>query len=456
MKLTTKNISWQNPCELAQKIAANYDKSWIFLYSGLNDKIKNSTSSIALFPCEKIICDNFSAAEKILKNSDKKWFGYLSYEVGQDFEKLPKTKKSFINLPKIYLINFALVFEFDHDRKKLTAVFDDKERLAEVLIWTPSCDGVTNPEECITPSHSSLATPSHSSLVTPSHDGVQIKKLDSNFTNKSYLKTISEIKKMIANGDFYQTNLTRKFFGEFSKKQNQKENFKLFCDLAKLSPANYSAFLKLDENYVISSSPELFLKIERNGKILSRPIKGTAPRGVDKKQDQKNKLALKNSAKERAENLMIVDLVRNDLSRVCKAGSVEVKKLFEITSYQNIHHMSSEIHGKIDKKFSAIDAIKSCFPAGSMTGAPKLKAMEVVAKKEKMDRGIYSGAIGFFDGSKSANLSVVIRTLVLSGKKFEFQVGGAITFDSDPKAELNEIFSKSKAISQLLGLKLNA
>lgn len=415
-------LKWQNPLDFAQEISNNYgDEDWCLLYSGLSEDVKNSHSYIALFPQEKIVTDDFFAAEKIIKNSDKKWFGYLSYEVAEAFEKLPKTKKSFVDLPKIFLINFALVFEFDHEKRKLTLICDDKKKIDQVLRWTPQ---------------------------QVRGDMSRVEKISSNFSNKSYLVAIADIKKMISRGDFYQTNLTRKFFGKFKKTPSPQENFQTFCELVKLSPANYSAFLKLDENYIISSSPELFFSL-KNGKIISRPIKGTAPRDSNKKQDQKNKSALKNSPKERAENLMIVDLVRNDLSRICKAGSVKVKKLFEITSYKNIHHMSSEIHGKIREKFSALDAIKSCFPAGSMTGAPKIKAMEIAAKKEKINRGIYSGAIGFFSKNE-ANLSVVIRTLILQKNKFEFQIGGAITFDSNPELELEETFSKGSAIANLL------
>lgn len=438
-------LTWQNPLDFAQNIAANYgDESWIFLYSGLSDKIKKSVSQIALFPREKIICDDFATAEKIIKNSDKKWFGYLAYEVGCEFEKIPKTEKSFVDLPKIWLMDFEVILEFDHDKKELTASFSDKNKLEQVTKWTPQqARGDKSVELSL-------------NLSPRLHDGFHvcptIASFSSNFTDDSYLDAITEIKQMIAAGDFYQTNLTRKFFGEFTKKTNHQENFQLFFELTKLSPANYSSFLKLDENYIISSSPELFLKV-KNGHILSRPIKGTAPRDADFKQDKKNKSALKNSAKERAENLMIVDLVRNDLSRICEAGSVIVKKLFSITTYQNIHHMSSEIHGKIALEFLAIDAVKACFPAGSMTGAPKIKAMEIAAKKEKLNRGIYSGAIGFF-AKNETNSSVVIRTLILQEKKFEFQVGGAITFDSDPKAELNEIFSKARGIARLLKIDL--
>jgi para-aminobenzoate synthetase component 1 len=421
-------LGWQNPLNFAQKISDNYgDEDWCFLYSGLSGEIKNSYSHIALFPQKKIVTEDFFAAEKILKNSDEKWFGYLSYEVAEAFEKLPRTKKSFVDLPKIFLINFALVLEFDHEKKRLTLICDDEKKIERVLGWT---------------------TQQVRDDKLEVNNKLEVEKFSSNFSNKSYLAAIADIKKMISLGDFYQTNLTRKFFGKFKKIPSAQGNFQTFCELVRLSPANYSAFLKFDENYIISSSPELFFSL-KNGKIISRPIKGTAPRDHDKKQDQKNKSALKNSSKEQAENLMIVDLVRNDLSRVCRAGSVKVKKLFEITSYKNIHHMSSEIHGEICEKFSTIDAIKSCFPAGSMTGAPKIKAMEIVAKKEKINRGIYSGAIGFFS-KKEANLSVVIRTLILQKNKFEFQVGGAITFDSNPQSELDETFNKGKAIANLL------
>lgn len=417
-------LNWQDPLILAQRIADNHDQNWAFLYSGLSDEADDSTSYICAFPKDQIIANSFLEAEKILQNSEEKWFGYLSYELGNDFEKLPKTADSFINLPKIHLINFSLILEFKHKSQDLEANFLDRANLEEILNFKAK---------------------------ETSEISSKIANINSNFSDKSYLDAILDIKNMIADGDFYQTNLTRKFFGKFEKTQNIQQNFKIFADLATLSPANYSSFLKFDDNCIISSSPELFLRIKDNN-ILSRPIKGTMPRGETPEQDLKNKLILENSAKERAENLMIVDLVRNDISRICTAGSVEVKNLFKITSYQNIHHMSSEIHGKIDPKFTAIDAIKNCFPAGSMTGAPKIKAITVAAKKEGLNRGVYSGTIGMFSKNE-INSSVVIRTLITQKEKFEFQVGGAITFDSDPQSELEETFSKAKGI--MVALKMN-
>jgi para-aminobenzoate synthetase component 1 len=421
-----KKLPFTDPLKFAEKISANYgEKNWVFLYSALSKDVKSSSSLIALFPKEEIITESFKDAEKIIPQSKRRWFGYLSYELGRQFEKLPKTKKSFIDLPKIHLVNFALILEFDHANQKLIANFEDEKLLNKVLGWSAKKPSPQTPAEVL--------------------------QIDSNFTNSSYLEEIRDIKKMIAAGDFYQTNLTRKFFGEFNKKLKSQDHFQLFKKLTKSSPANYMSFLKLAGTATISSSPELFLEI-KNGKILSRPIKGTTPRSTDKKEDQKNKLFLRKSSKERAENLMIVDLVRNDLARVCKAGSVKGKNLFKITSYKTVHHMSSEIIGKIDREFTIFDCIKNCFPAGSMTGAPKIKAMIVAQKKEKLNRGIYSGAIGFIDGDEAANLSVVIRTLIVKEKKFEFQVGGAITYESDPESELLETFSKAKALLKLLKL----
>ena len=281
---------------------------------------------------------------------------------------------------------------------------------------------------------------------------INIKNISSNFTNKSYLEAISKIRNMISIGDFYQTNLTRKFFGNFSEKPSSNKAFSLFKDLCQQSPANYASFLKLDDNFIISSSPELFLK-NQGKNIYSKPIKGTSPRDKDPKQDKINKSYLKNSDKEKAENLMIVDLVRNDLARVCEASSIKVKKLFAISTYKKLFHMSSEIHGKMQKNLTALDAIPACFPAGSMTGAPKIQAIKTANDLENMKRGIYSGTIGIF-GKNYINSSVVIRTLIIQNDSFEFQVGGAITFDSIPQNELEETFNKAQGLANILNINI--
>ena len=437
-----QKLNWIEPLNLAQKIADNYGaESWIFLYSSLSSEIKNSRSIIALFPQQELILDNLSQLKNTLK-PEESWLGYISYEASEDKS---TTKKSFINLPKIWLLNFALILEFDHDTKTVEACFSKQEQLDEVLNYQTIFVEKKSKIENRIPNFASKNNAPNLSDKTDKK--IQITNFASNFSDDEYMREIENIRGMIQSGDFYQANLTRKFFGNINI-EKQSDLFSLFLKLDKTSPANYSSFIKLQDNFIISSSPELFLSI-KNREIISCPIKGTASRSNDLKQDLQNKKDLQNSDKERAENLMIVDLVRNDLSRVCKAGSVMVKNLFHITSYKTLHHMSSEISGKIANQFNIVDAMQACFPAGSMTGAPKIKAMEIIAQKEKINRGIYSGAIGYFKGDE-ANLSVVIRTLICQKNKFEFQVGGAITFDSVARAELEETEIKAQAIKKVL------
>jgi len=419
-------ISWQNPLEIAHKISQNYQENWVFLYSALHQEKPNSKSYIAIFESQKYRGSDFKELQKIIKKDvNQMWFGGLSYELSSQFENLPKTSKSFIDIEKIFFSKFDLILEFNHSKQQLLAIYNNKIFLDKLLEYK---------------------------ILDENQQLPIVEKISSNFSDESYKSSINSLKEMISAGDFFQANLTRKFFGKFYKKVSQNENFKLFTELTKRSPANYSAFMRFDDNFIISSTPELFLK-GKNNNIFSRPIKGTIKRGETPQEDQKNKNYLKNSLKEKAENLMIVDLVRNDLSRVCAPLSIKVKKLFNIATYKTIYHLSSEIHGKIAQKFSIFDAVRACFPAGSMTGAPKIKTMEVLSGFEKINRGIYSGAIGYFKGDNEVNLAVVIRTLIVKENYFEYQVGGAITFDSDAELELQETYAKASAIEKILNLK---
>lgn len=188
------------------------------------------------------------------------------------------------------------------------------------------------------------------------------------------------------------------------------------------------------------------MNIDAIGNITTRPIKGTAPRGADEKSDTELRRKLSESEKDRAENLMIVDLMRNDLARSCVTGSIKTESLFDITTHATIHHLSSTVSGKKSENYSTIEAVKSAFPPGSMTGAPKIHAMNLCSHLEQQARGVYSGAIGWFGGDGSCELSVVIRTLIIKDKKFEFQVGGGIVADSTPEKELDELINKAKGI----------
>ncbi|MBM3590468.1 MAG: anthranilate synthase component I family protein [Alphaproteobacteria bacterium] len=422
-------LSWLEPLEIAQKISANYNGNWVFLYSGLSDSYKSSRSFIALFESEKYRGDNFDELQKIISQDQANmWFGGISYEALEQFYKFNQISNSSkkISEPKIFFSKFDVVLEFDHDKKSLLVHASDKSLVEKIL----SFQRIENFNEIL------------------------VQNIRSNFSDLSYKKTIEDIKLMIAKGDFYQANLTRKFFGKFDKVLATQDNFKLFLDLNKASPANFSCFMKFEDLSIISSSPELFLR-SKNNKIHSQPIKGTIKRGHNASQDRKNRQYLKNSLKEKAENLMIVDLMRNDFSSFCKSQSVRVKNLFKVSAYKNVFHLSSQIHGEIAQGFSIFDAIRKSFPAGSMTGAPKFKVIQNLRTFEKMKRGIYSGMLGYFLGNRELNFSVVIRTLIVSGDKFEFQVGGGITFDSDPESELQETYYKARGILQILKMSDN-
>lgn len=416
-------IQWQDPLVFAQKIAENYQENWVFLYSGLANFKKNSKSYIALFEDDRFYGNNFEDLVKKFAQEEKNWwFGGINYEAGEQFENIFNQQQSIVNFANFFFLKFKIILIFDHQKKSIKVETKNPKLLEEILKFK-----IKNLD-----------------FKLPKIDG-----FSSNFSDEEYLSNIKKIQEMIANGDFFQANLTRKFYGKFQEKLDGLQSFNLFQKLVTISPSNYSAFGNFDGKFILSSSPELFLK-SKNNLIMSSPIKGTIHRGLNKKEDLANKKYLQNSLKEKAENLMIVDLMRNDFARFCEPASVRVKKLFEITKYQLIYHLSSDVVGKIRSSKNIFDALKSCFPAGSMTGAPKIKSMEILNQIEKTPRGLYSGAFGFVKNCKEMNFSVVIRTLLIENEVFEFQVGGGITYESSCQKELEESYAKAKAIFEIL------
>jgi para-aminobenzoate synthetase component 1 len=376
------------------------EKYFAVLHSGMKTNYSSGKSLLAYNAVDVVEGDNFKQIKhKISQNKSKYenfWVGYFSYDLKNSLENLPEDEDFFITSPKMFFVNFANVEIIDSDQINFPLEEDKTFGL--------------------------------------------VKYLKSNMSQKQYLGKVSEILKLIKNGEIYQANLTRKFYGEFNE---APDNLKLFGQLCNISPSPYSAYLKLDDLHIISSSPEQFIKVE-NGMVEARPIKGSH---IDEN-------FLRSSEKDKSENLMITDLMRNDFSKFCEAGSVRVENLFEITKFATINHMSSTIKGQIKSELGAYHAIKNSFPPGSMTGAPKIRAMEVLSQLERHKRGIYSGALGYFGGDGSADFSVVIRTLITRGNKFEFQVGGGIVSDSTPENEWEETILKATSIARLLGIEM--
>jgi para-aminobenzoate synthetase component I len=262
----------------------------------------------------------------------------------------------------------------------------------------------------------------------------------------SYLELIKKAKDLIARGDVFQLCLTNQIFIE-----HDANALKTYLSLKETNPAPYGGYLKLGGLELVSSSPEQFLKVSSSGKISSKPIKGTRPRSSNQAEDAKISAELAANEKERAENLMIVDLMRNDFGRVCAAESVMVEKLFEVESYATVHQLVSTLTGQLKDGHSATSALAACFPAGSMTGAPKIRAVEILRELEGAPRNIYSGAFGYLGFDGSADFGMTIRTLVFEGTTASLGVGGGITIDSDPESEFEETMLKSKALLQALG-----
>jgi len=415
-------LPWHDPLAYAAGIPQE-EPCWMLFYSGLRTAYSGRYSYLVLKERARLNNPDWDAL-RTMTDEGRSW-GYLGYGLKNTVEQLPSDERdaaqSFPStLPDLWMSQFGLWLVFDHEKQTVEAKAHD----ATLFEAIPS------------PSPMPEAQP-------------RVHHITSNMTKVAYLAKVAHLLDAIHAGEIYQANLTRKFSGEIEG----TSGLALFARLAARSPAPYSAYLKLDDTHVISSSPEQFLRIDAQGAVEARPIKGTAARSPnDPKADAKAKDALHWSLKDRAENLMIVDLMRNDLSRHCKVGSVQVEDLFAVSSYATVHHMASTIHGQLAKAHTGSALIREAFPPGSMTGAPKIRAMELCTEVETLARGVYSGTIGWMGPGAEADLSVVIRTILLQGGRFEFQVGGAIVADSTPEKEWEETLIKAKAMAESLNL----
>ncbi|RCH56494.1 aminodeoxychorismate synthase component I [Mucilaginibacter hurinus] len=272
--------------------------------------------------------------------------------------------------------------------------------------------------------------------------------LKTRFTRQQYLDTANKIKKHISRGDIYVTNFCQEFYAEGA----DIDPLATFFKLNHISPNPFSCFFKLRDKYILCASPERFLA-KRDTKLISQPIKGTIKRGTNASEDLQNKQLLKEHVKELQENVMIVDLVRNDLTRSASPGSVKTEELFGIYSFAQVHQMISTVVCELDINISAVQSIKNAFPMGSMTGAPKVSSMKLMEQYELSKRGVYSGAIGYFDTEGDFDFNVVIRTLLYDAdtRYLSFQTGSAITINADTEQEYEECLLKAKAVLEALG-----
>jgi para-aminobenzoate synthetase component 1 len=274
--------------------------------------------------------------------------------------------------------------------------------------------------------------------AAPSYPVPEMSGVRSNFTRDGYLDAVGRVIEYVFAGDIFQANLSQRLEAPLVGTP-----FELYERLRRCNPAPFSAYLDCGDLVVASSSPERFLRAEPGGHVVTRPIKGTRPRGLGPEHDAALARALTESDKDRAENVMIVDLLRNDLSRVCRPGTVRVPELFTVEHYATVHHLVSTVVGELAPEQGPLDLVRAAFPGGSITGAPKVRAMQIIAELEPTQRGVYCGSIGYLSVTGALDTSIVIRTCLVRGGTVYAQVGGGIVVDSDPEQEYRETLDKA-------------
>ena len=277
------------------------------------------------------------------------------------------------------------------------------------------------------------------------YSSVEIGAFQSNFTEEDYINRVEKIQQYITAGDIYQVNLTQRFTANIAA----DSLFPLYKALRKSSPAPMASYMNINGHEILSSSPETFVKLDEKS-IETRPIKGTRPRFEDPIKDAQSAKELIDSEKERAELIMITDLERNDLGMVCEFGSVKVPELLQLETLEHVYHLVSKVTGTLKEEINHIDALKAILPGGSITGAPKKRAMEIIAELETIPRGIYTGVIGYLGFNQISQFNIAIRTLIREGDSIHYSVGAGIVADSNPKQEYLETLQKAKGIQKAL------
>jgi len=379
---------------------------------------------------KRSIGDPFVVIKKLLKKYRTDFYhneipflggavGYFSYDLCHFIERLPSTAIDDIDVPDLYLGFYDNIVAIDHIKNKTYRIhlgISEDYRLPIADCYVPFTD-----------------------YQLPITD---YQKLESNFLKEAYISAINTAKEYIRQGDIYQVNLSQRFSTGLAI-----HAFELYKRLREINPAPFASYLDFEGVKIISASPERFLKIDvKNRYIETRPIKGTRPRANTPVGDERLKRELIGSAKDRAEHIMIVDLERNDLGRVCEYGSIKWPETMALEKYSTVFHLVSTVSGTLKKDVDAVDCLVNCFPGGSITGAPKIRSMEIIDELEPTKRAVYTGAVGYIGFNGNMDTNIAIRTFINKEDKLYFQVGGGIVADSDPEAEYQETLDKAKAL----------
>jgi len=364
--------------------------------------------------------------------------GYFSYDLCHFIERLPTKAIDDLNLPECYLGFYDAIIAFDHQENKTYLVSTGFPELEEEKRRQRAEARLNELRNLI-----ALSPPPTAIKEATSRQGMVMK---ANFSHEGYLEAVAKAREYICAGDIFQVNLSQRL----EVKLNTTP-YELYKRLRRINPAPFASYFNFDGVSIVGASPERFLKV-RGDRVETRPIKGTKPRGKTPEEDKALAESLTKSVKDRAENIMIVDLERNDIGRVCRYGTVRVTELAILETYPTVFHLTSTVVGQLREGKNLIDLLKATFPGGSITGAPKVRAMEIIDELEPTRRSVYTGSLGYLSFSGDMDLDIVIRTIIVKDGKAYFQVGGAIVYDSQPEGEYIETLDKGKALIQALNL----
>lgn len=366
--------------------------------------------------------------------------GYLGYDLCHFIERLPGRAVADIELPECYFAFYDVVLAYDHlDDRAYVISTGFPEEVEERRLETA--------RRRLSEIKGRLIKPSSAVSIKVQSAETPALRLKSNFTHDAYIKAVARAREYICAGDIFQVNLSQRFEAELPVTP-----YELHRRIRSINPAPFAAYLDMGDGLaVVSASPERFLKLSGD-LVETRPIKGTRPRGKTPQQDAALARELGASIKDRAENVMIVDLERNDLGRVCRYGSVKVTELVILETFPTVFHLTSTVVGQLTPDRTGIDLLKASFPGGSITGAPKVRSMEIIDELEPTRRSVYTGALGYLGFNGDLDLNIVIRTFLIDGRKVYFQVGGGVVYDSDPEAEYRETMDKARALFMALKL----
>jgi para-aminobenzoate synthetase component 1 len=403
--------------------AASFDACCYLDSNSFNDPYSKFDTLIAAGVKASITANTGTAFAELEKfrSTHPGWLtGFFSYDLKNEVEQLSSANPDHLHFPDLYFFEPEYLILINKGEVEIIA--DDPQSILDAI----------------------------DEQVLPDYDPNPI-NLQSRFSKDDYIVAVDKIKAHITRGDIYVTNFCQEFYADDAA----IDPVATFLQLNRVSPTPFGTFYKWQDNYILCASPERFLA-KRGDKLISQPIKGTAKRGATKAEDEAIKEQLHSSTKELQENVMIVDLVRNDLTHSAKRGTVKTEELFGIYTFNQVHQMISTVVCELQDGLSAIEAIRNTFPMGSMTGAPKINSMRLMEQYERSKRGVYSGAIGYFSPDNDFDFNVVIRTLLYNSvnQYLSFHTGGAITYYADAEKEYEECLLKAKAILEVLGQSL--